>query len=311
LSLRSIAAIAAALSLAACAPPRPEPRDQAALYRDLERLVALSSAAGWDIDRYEIEELMPEALASVCQVRERERRALLAWIDRAIRDGGGPLETAYARNGKDLDRLDRLVELTRIQRVLARASAAAGDDCPFWLEPAPVFRGRQLLDDRWVLSFGGGGKGIAALQSGSLDLNAGGAGRLLFGRALGPAWMVSAGIEAGALAAFPKDEDGARESLVLGLDTVIPVVVRYRLINTYLEAEAGYAVQVLEGPEGLQEPVSGVHAGISIGAQAARRRFLLPGAAFGISVSRSVPEGNGDPVWVLKAGLRVAIDLAL
>lgn len=282
---------------------------QAGLYRDLERLVTLSNAAGWGIDRYEVEDLLPEALASACQVPERERRALLDWLDARILEAGGPVEVAYRERGRDLDEVGRLLELTRIKLVLAEANLRARAECPFWVEPSPLPRPRQLLDDHWVLSFGGGGQGIGVVQGGDLDFRAGGAGRLTVGRAFGPRWMLSAGLEGGALAAFPKNEMGQRENLVLGVDASLPVVLRYRLVNSYLEIEAGYAAQVRESADGIGDPVSGVQAGFSVGAQGARRRFILPGAAFGVTVQRTFPGEGEPPLWVLKAGLRVAIDL--
>jgi hypothetical protein len=299
--------IAAAVAVG-CAGARPEPRAQAALYRDLERMVSISAAAGWNIDRFEIEEMLPAALESVCRVPLADRRAVLAWIDAEIMDAGGPVEVAYRERGKKLDKVKRLVELDRIKRLLARAVVIAADDCPFWIEPSERFAGRQLLDDRWVLSFGGGGKGIVVISEGELDLSAGGAGRLLVGRAFGPHWMVSTGVEVGALASFPRDGDGERAGLVLGADVVAPLVLRYRLVNSYFEFQGGYLGQVREGSNDV---VSGVNAGIAVGAQAGRARWFLPGAAFGLTVERTFPGEMEPSLWAIKAGFRVAIDLSL
>lgn len=304
-------AVAIALAAAACVPPRPRPPAQARLYRDLERLVTLSNAAGWGIDRYEVDGLLPEALASACRVPERDRRALLAWIDGEIIEAGGPVEVAYRERGRDLDKVSHLLELTRIKMVLAEANLRARADCPFWLEPSPRFEPRQLLDDRWVLSFGGGGLGIAVIKEGQLDVRGGGAGRLTFGRAFGPRWMLSAGVEAGALAAFPKNDMGERQNLVLGAEAAFPVVLRYRLVNSYLEIEGGYTTQVREAADGVGDPVGGVEGGVAVGAQGARRRFILPGAAFELKVERTFAH-DGDPgLWQIKTGIRVAIDLPL
>ena len=302
---RSLIALAL---LASCAGQRPQPQTQSALYRDLERLVNVAAAAGWGIDRYEVDELMPEALASVCRVPLRDRRALLAWLDARIIAAGGPIEVAYRERGEKLSAVKDLVELTRIKLLLARAVVDAGADCPFWIEPSERFRGRQLLDDRWVLSFGGGGRGILIVSGGALDLSAGGAGRLLFGRAFGPHWMISAGLEGGALATFPKDESGERANLVLGVEMTTPVAVRYRLVNSYLEVEAGYLGQVSEESGGV---VSGIHTALSVGAQATRARWFLPGAAFQVAVERTFPDDPDPDVWAVKAGFRVAIDLPL
>lgn len=303
---RRLALLVAAL--AACTGARPEPRAQSSLYRDLERIVSIAAAGGWHIDRYEIDEVMSDALQSVCRVPVDERRALLAWIDDQIMDAGGPVEVAYRDRGNKLSEVKRLLELTRIKKVLARAVVLAGDDCPFWVEPSDQFGGRQLLDDRWVLSFGGGGKGIVLIAGDEVDLSAGGAGRLLIGRAFGPHWMISTGVEVGALASFPKDADGDRQNLVLGADVVAPLVFRYRLVNSYVEAQGGYLGQVREGSRDVTD---GVNLGAAFGVQSSRARWFLPGAVFGVSVERTFADAIRPAQWAIKAGFRVAIDLGL
>lgn len=304
---RRLAPLALA-ALLGCTGARPEPRAQSALYRDLERMVNISAAAGWHIDRVEIDELMSDALQSVCRVPAADRRGLLAWIDAEIMDAGGPVEVAYRERGHELSKVKRLLELTRIKKLLARATVLADDDCPFWVEPSERFSGRQLLDDRWVLSFGGGGKGIVLISGDDVDLSAGGAGRLLLGRAFGPHWMISAGLEIGALASFPKDADGGRQNLVLGADLVAPAVVRYRLVNSYVEVQGGYLGQVREGSSAVTD---GVNVGAAFGAQASRARWFLPGAAFGVSLERTFEDQVQPAQWAIKAGFRVAIDLTL
>ena len=65
-SVRALGVIVVAFSWGGCARTVPRASAQAALYRDLQRMVSLSSAAGWEIDRVEVEELVPDALMSVC-----------------------------------------------------------------------------------------------------------------------------------------------------------------------------------------------------------------------------------------------------
>lgn len=292
--------------LAACASaPRPADRSAANLYRDLERLVSLAEARGWEIDRVEVEELLPETLMSVCRTHPASRAFLATWVAQRIEAEGGPVEDAFRRH-RALEPIAGLVRLARLQRLLAAAEEAAAADCPFWLTPERPFAGRQILDDRWIVSVGGGGKGMLVAGSGDADFSAGGAGRLLVGRAVGSHWAWLLGAELGGSAGFPRDEEGERGALVLGADVVVPAVVRYRLLNTYLELEAGYLAHVREDD---LEPVHGVHAGVSVGGVASRRRWILPGAAFGLSYERSV--GEAEPIHWIKLGLRVVIDLPL
>jgi hypothetical protein len=310
----SIVAGAIALSLATsagCARAVPPHSTTAALYRDLQRLVTLTEAGGWEIDRIEVEQLLPDALMSVCSVAPERRAELLAWIDARIEAGGGDVRALYVARGNKLDEVEDELELARVRMVLAASIEAADADCPFWIQHQEPFRGRQISDDRWQLSFGGGGKGIFTVQDGEVDLNFGGAGRLMFGRTFGDRWSVLAGIEGGASASFPRDEGdgGDRGSLVLGFDVAVPVVARYRLVNTYLEGEVGYLQHFTEDD---RDGDPGIRVGFSFGGRAARRKAFLPGAVFGVSYERTFPDEDGEPaLHLIKLGFRVAIDVDL
>lgn len=295
------------IGLAACAHARPPDPPTAALYRDLERLVSVAGTAGWGVDRLEVESLLAPALDSACRVDPVRRRELLDWIDLHIEKNGGPVEDAWRRSGKQLGRVKTLLTLTRIRMVLAEADLHADADCPFWLEPDEGFAGRQISDDRWTLSGGGGGKAMSVVQGDKVDLNFGGAGRLLLGRTFGSNALYS-GVEIGASASFPKDETGMRVGLVLGVDVVVPLVYRHTFVNSYVELEAGWL------GHGTEEDTStidqGFHAGAAFGGRATRTRFFFPGAAFGVSYERTFPE-EGDPLHAIKVGLRVAFDVDL
>ncbi|MCB9571967.1 MAG: hypothetical protein H6709_07725 [Kofleriaceae bacterium] len=310
------AALAAATALAGCARTLPPQRSSAVLYRDLERLVTISEATGWAVDRIELEKVLPAALDSVCRVEPPARAALRTWLDAEIERRGGPVEAAWRRRGKKLSRVSDLLTLTRVRAVLGVADVAADGDCPFWLEPQEPFEGRQISDGRWELSFGGGGKGIVVLQGEDRDISFGGAGRLLLGRVFDDRSSVFAGVELGATASFPKSATGDRGALVFGFDVVAPVVYRYTLTNAYLEAEAGWLGHVTE--EDLQTVDPGVHVGIAVGGRAMRTRFLFPGVALGLSYERTFPGDGGvdpltpvAPLTTIKLGLRAAFDLDL
>lgn len=300
-------AAAALLVLAACARTVPRDRSAAALYRDLERQVTVAAAAGWSIDRLEVEGMLAGALDSVCRVDPLARRALAVWLDEQVSAHGGPVAAAWRARGKRLGRVADLLVLERVRMVLAHAEGVAPLDCPFWMEVEEPFRGRQISDDRWQLTLGGGGKGMVVAQGGEVDYSAGGAGRLLLGRTFGSRAALYAGLEAGATAAFPKDDLGNRGALVLGVDLVAPVVYRHTLTNAYVEVEAGWLGRTTE--EELDTLDHGVHVGVSVGGRALRTRFFFPGAALGVSWERSFVAG--DDLTTLKLGARVAFDVDL
>ncbi len=296
-----------ALALCGCARPLPPRAPQATLYRDLERLVTVSETTGWYIDRVELNKLQTDTLLSVCAADPDTRQALLGWLDARIAAMGGPVQKAWRAHGKRRSAIKKLLTVWRIRMTLARAMKEAPEDCPFWIEPSPQFRGRQISDDRWQLTLGGGGKGIVLSQGGQTDLLFGGAGRLLLGRTFGDRVGLYFGGEAGASAAFPKKQDGTRGNLVVGIDMVAPVVVRYTLLNSYVEVEAGPMGSVNEEDRHL---APGFHGGLGFGGRATRKRWFFPGAVFGVSYERTYPRG-APAVQTIKIGLRVAVNIDL
>ena len=286
--------------------PGPADPSTGSLFHDLERQVTVAAATGWNIDRLEIENLVDPALDSVCRVEPLARQSLLAWLDARIAEEGGPVEAAWRRKGKRLSAVDDLLVLTRIRMLLKRADELAPADCPFWRTPEEPFRGRQISDGKWQVTFGGGGKGVVTRRDGQNDLRFGGAGRLLIGRVF-DVHGVYAGFEAGAVAEFPRDATGERSSLVIGADFVAPVVYRRTATNAYIELEAGYLGHSDERDWGDFQ--HGIHVGASIGGRALRQRILFPGFAFGVSIERLFLPGAD--LTALKLGARVAFDLDL
>ena len=305
--MRAVGLIAVTAILAACA-QRPAPKDpsERVLFRDLERQVTVNATTGWGPDRIEIDGMLETALESTCRVDPLARRALHAWLAAEISKLGGPVEAAWKHRGKKLSKVDDLLVYTRVQMLLARSEEMAGD-CPFWLEPELPFRGRQVSEHRFQLSFGGGGKGIVVRQGDRTDFNAGGAGRILFGRLFEGGDGLYAGLELGGSAAFPKDQAGDRTSLVIGADFVAPIVYRHTLTSSYVELEAGWLGHATEQALGALD--HGIHVGAAFGARALRTRFVFPGIAIGISWERTFLDAND--LTSLKIGVRVAFDLDL
>jgi hypothetical protein len=301
-------ALTIALACGACgrlrAPADPETEP---LFRDLERQVTVAEAAGWGADRLEIAGMTEASLQSVCRVDPLARQSLIAWLDTRIAELGGPVEVAWRDRGKKLGKVEDLLLYTRIRTLLVEVDGLAPHDCPFWLEPKHPFRGRQISDGRWQLSFGGGGKGIVTRQGDVNDLRFGGAGRLLLGRVLAGGDAIYAGGEVGANAGFPRDEFGNRSKLVIGVDVVAPVVYRRTGTNAYWEIEAGWLGHANE--KDWSNFDHGIHIGFAIGARALRQRFVFPGAAVGISYERLFLDG--DDLRSVKVGARVAFDLDL
>ena len=300
--------LAGALAVAACGPRRVPPQPAgAALVRDLERVIAFAETTGWHIDRLELEALLSQSLESVCRVRPAVRDAALAWLDAEIVRMGGPVEQAYVKRGRDLGEVSDLLALTRVRKLLAHSIEAAAADCPFWVEPEDDFAGRQISDDRFTISLGGGGKGMFVRQGGQTEVRGGGAGRLLVGRTFGSRAGLYTGLEVGGNGSFPRDDEGNRGELVLGLDVVAPLVYRHTQVSSYFELEAGWLGTATEGAEDIEQ---GIHLGAAFGGRATRTRWFFPGAAIGVGWERTFPD-DGPALYLFKVGLRGAIDIDL
>ena len=306
-SSRLAGLVCAALVVGGCARQLPPKSPSAALYRDLECIVTVRQAGGWEIDRLEVEGALSDALMSVCQVEPADRELLAGWLEQRIAAGGGPVEQAYRKRGRKLGKVEGLLELTRIQLLLAAAMASAPADCPFWLEPRQDFAGRQVGDGRWQVSLAGGGKVLLQRRGDRDDVTGGGAGRILLGRNFGSRLGVLAGIEGGGSADIPPSQNGMSRGLVLAFDLVTPVVARFHLVNSYFEVEGGYLAHFTEEDRDME---SGLHVGAAFGARALRTRWFFPGAAFAVTYERTFPDA-GAALQLIKLGLRVTLDVDL
>ena len=256
---------------------------------------------------------MDDRLTAIAKLIRSDNQVLAGKVETAVASPGpaagtGGLSSADSESLRQtLRAVKELLVLTRVQLVLARAEELSLD-CPFWLEPDPVFRGRQVSEHRFLISLGGGGKGHIVSQGTRQDLGFGGAGRVLFGRMFEDGDGLFIGAELGASGSFPRDEMGQRTTLQIGADLVTPVVYRYVVTtNTHLEFEAGWLGRSTE--DDWSDVDHGVHFGFAIGGRALRARFLFPGAALGLSWERTFVDG--DDRIVIKFGIRGGFDIEL
>ncbi len=265
----------------------------------------MSAAGGWGADRLELQALLRDGLESVCRATPERRLELLGWLEARTRALGGPVEEAWKAHGKDLGAVSELVELTRIHKLLVMSVDAIGD-CPFWAEPAEPFLGRQISDDRWLFVVEFGGRVTLAFQDGRFNPAFGPATRTLVGRMFGPHWGILFGMDAAGSAQFPRAEDGATAQTVrFALDALVPVVLRYRMVNTYVEIESGFLVRFAED----QADAPGYHVGATFGLKYTRRA-LTPGLSFGVAFEQTLPK-DGPTTYFIKAGARIALDFDL
>ncbi|WP_165373909.1 MULTISPECIES: hypothetical protein [Sorangium] len=287
------------------------PRDLAVvgLLADLEKMVEVQQSLGWTIDRYEIDEIMSPALMSVCSTTAETRAAALAALDRRIVELGGPVEEAFRRRGGDLDEVADLLFATRVRALLAEAmrrASGAGDapaECPFWLRPAPAFRGRETDAYRTTLNLEGGGIAVLEGAGGRVLPGAGGSARLLLGRGLDERWTFLAGGEFGGTAQFEQTETKTR--FPISFVAALPMVLRYRARTWHYEGELASLAYFTQDDLRVSP---GLRAGALVGVSSLRMRGIMPWAGLGLAVEHVIETHRRPAQWNLKGGARVGFD---
>lgn len=297
--------------LCACAPTLPQEPVTRALVRDVERVVDVRQRVGWVVDETEIEAVLPDVLMSACRVEPATRAAGLAWLDGEVALRGGSPAEAWLRAGKNLDKIEDLLLLSRARLVLARADEwVRAGKCPFWMEPSPRFDGVQVVANRWILGAEAGGRFIVGQENGVSGFGAGGGGRVLGGYGFGERNSLFLAVEAGGGARFTKVPIGERATIPDFLAIVaVPVVGRRTFgLSGFVEAEVGF-MAYLNNVEARVEP--GFRAGVALGGTFVRlKRGLLPRFAFAVAMDHAPGWGSDHMTLTqLSAGLRAGFDL--
>ena len=93
--------------------------------------------------------------------------------------------------------------------------------------------------------------------------------------------------------------------MFLWLDGVAPLVLRYRFVNTYVEAEVGWFGRITEDDRSLD---NGIHLGVAVGGQASKQLWFMP---FFPGAGLAVTYENAGALHAVKVGLRVSAELPL
>lgn len=302
-SLRSRGCLAFVLLATGCATWPAEPVERA-LYIDLTKAVELSNDTGWVVDRVQLENNSEGAMRSLCQVEPERRRALEGWLDGRIQKLGGSAELVYKKHGNDLGAASRVLELERVRALLRFADAHAAEDCPFWLEPQPDFRGVQSDTDRIVIMAETLGYGSLVLERDHAALGGGGGGRVLVGAGLGTGWTLAIGGEVGGSGAFIRNEMGKR-SIETTFSAALPVLLRYARYSRLFDLEVAPAVRFNPDTDILPP---GVRTSVAVGFSTMRSAAFMPYALLWLAYEYHPADNLGPADHSLHIGTRVGVD---
>lgn len=284
---------------AASLPPEPVER---ALYVDALTVVRSQARDDWTVDRLALEGVTPAVAWSVCQVAPERRAGLMAWLDAAITREeqrlGGSSEIGWRRAGKDMGAIEELLEL---QRVRAAIALVRPEECPFWLEADPGFRGMQGDAERLVFIFESrGGVALNLRSEGGLRFSGGGAGRVLVGFGASDRLTVATGFEIGGFGRF--DQKGDVTGVLGG---AFPLLVRLADAGSLVDLEVA-AVTFLEGARGWPP---GIRAAIAFGFLTPRvGGAFSPAAMFWLGYEYHPRRDLDAPFHVIGVGTRIGVD---
>lgn len=257
---------------AGCATLPNDPVERA-LYSDLRQIVDTEERVGWVIDRYEIQEVAPAALQSVCQVSEEHRFSLLDWLDQRIDEEGGPAEEAYEREGQDVTEIEEILTLTRMRAVLSYADERAADECPFWYKADPDFDGVQTDRHRFIALAESIGGLMLIARSDGVFLGGGGGLRVLPGYGFSDRLTLALGLEVGGSGAVSQDPNNEGEQTFTARPGgAIPLIIRFHDDTWVYDIELAGLAQYHD--DTISPP--GVRAAFAVGIGSVRIGSIMP-----------------------------------
>jgi hypothetical protein len=280
-----------------CATLPSEPVERA-LYIDLTKSVQLSEDSGWGIDRIELEEQAENAMRSACQVDPARRAALAAWLDGQLALAGGPSEPRYRATG-ELD--ETALRIERVRALLDYTEAHAAEECPYWIEQDPDFRGRQGDADRFVLLAESQGFGAIVIEGDQKAVGGGGSGRLLLGHGIGPQLTLATGVEVGGTGAFVASEGGKRalETTFVG---ALPVLLRWTNLSRVFDLEVAPVMRL----DTSASP--GFRTAFGAGLVTMRNSTYMPYVVLWLGYEYQPPDAQSPADHSLRIGTRVGVD---
>ncbi|MBV71056.1 MAG: hypothetical protein CMH52_06855 [Myxococcales bacterium] len=275
------------------------------LVRDMVTLVSTAEQQLWQIDHYEYQDLMSDALILVCVADQKTRQAALALFGQSQEKLGGDPSKIWSEANKDEPKVKELLTISRSKTLLSKALQVADQQCPFILTQKAVYTERHRVTDRFFMAFQGGG----LMNIRFADENragGGGSGRIDFGHGLGPFWSLRMGLEMGGAGLFDEKVDAGDIDLMFYFAT--PITLRHRKRLWHQDVELA---PVALGLPWQDEMRFGGRIGGLFGLTYARLGMIQPWGGLKVAVEY-IPGQNGQEELVtMRLGLRFGFDLHL
>ncbi|HEY3665144.1 MAG TPA: hypothetical protein VGL19_04050 [Polyangiaceae bacterium] len=292
----ALGALCASLSSVAYAA---DPQGARGLLADVDRIVAGEESEGWFADSDALREIEPAIFESMCRATPDARAEALRSLQAASAGAGDP-RALFASAGRMTDEVQHALSLQRQHRALEQALARADAECPFWVRPAPGFKGRQSDRQRFTLSLETAGNVQLRRTLGRFAFGAGGWGRILPGYGINENLTLLAGAELGG-GAMVKPNTGASQ-FIINYFPAIPVLLRVHHRTWHYDLEAAPVALFQADNTALSY---GFRVGGGFGFSALRRHDFLPWAGVALSYEHYFEGGGRAAAEFLRADLRV------
>ena len=268
------------------------------LLADVDRIIAGEESEGWFADSDALREIDAPIFESMCRATLDARVQALSELGARSAVAGDPRVLFQAAH-QLTDPVKRALSLDRQRRAL-ELSLARANECPFWLAPAPGFKGRQSDRQRFTLSLETAGNVQLRHTLGRFAFGAGGWGRFLPGYGINDHFTLLAGVELGGGAMVRPNTNASQ--FIINYFPAIPVVLRVHRRTWHYDIEAA--------PVGLFQADNtslsyGFRVGGGVGFSALRRHNFLPWAGLAASYEHYFAGGSRASAEFLRADLRV------
>lgn len=299
---RSTFGVLALFFLCACT-TLPHERATRALYVDARKALVAESRLGWTVDRVEIEEAAAQVEPSACRVPPELRAKLRAWVERQIAAEGGPAKAQYEA-GRDVDDLDEVIALERVQLLLEKVEARLPEDCPFWVKPSEDFEGEHSVEGRFILIGESMGGASVLIARGQARVGGGGGARLFVGYGFAPNFEWALGFEAGGDAILENEKEEKGLSPRGAFRFAVPTFFRFIDIDRIYDIELAITSRL----ENRELTPFGGRVAFAGGVTGLRRLGFMPALQIWVGYEL-FPEQNGFPTQhSIRLGTRVGFD---
>jgi hypothetical protein len=268
-------------------------------------LVSIAEKRIWQVDHYEIDGLMNNALLCVCVADKHTRSAARERLGQLLSDHGGDVRKAWLKAGEKLSEIDELLTIHRTRVLFERSVSESKMRCPFFLSQSSTYNERHRMTDRFFMATQGGGL-LNIRFADQLRAGGGGSGRLDLGYGVGPNWSLRVGPEFGGAGLL--DESLNTNDIDLDFYFALPITMRHRGLMWHQDLELA---PVALGAPWRDSMRWAVRIGGLLGLTYSRMGRIQPWGGLKVSAEHAPAYEDEAALTTVRVGIRFGVDIHL